>query len=161
MKTEVSKFSIGKQPWIYWHFQGFRLKWILSHTRCRNGSSWTWLVFMICCWLSCSWQQRRMIYLLFTEDLSKNKHPASLKGSQIKLKVVHHYTNMKNPGVSWDCSSVIPPCVHAPITSKNLLHLQPLRNPALLVFSRATIGHSKLAGTSFVNLLESKGLKTN
>ena len=84
-------------------------------------------------------------YLLYTEDLSKNR-PGGLKGRRVERKVVKHFANLDNPQRCFVrlLQKYKSLCPDSP--KNNAFYLQPLKTPSEKVwFSREPIGKNKLA----------------
>ena len=84
-------------------------------------------------------------YLLYTEDISKNR-PGGLKGRRVKPKVVRQHANTDNPDRCFVrlFKLYTSPCPSDP--PKDAFYLKPLSKPTYW-YSKQPLGHNKLAQT--------------
>ena len=90
-------------------------------------------------------RQSERSYLLYTEDISKNR-PGGLKGRKLKPKVVQHYANTENPERCFVRMFKLYLSLCPPDCPDGAFYLGPLKNPTKSCwYSAVPVGRNKLA----------------
>ena len=86
-------------------------------------------------------------YLLYTEDVSKNR-PGGLKGRRVKPKVVQHHANTDNPERCFVRLFKLYTSMCPAKPPEDVFYLKPLSKPIPTCwYSKQPLGHNKLAQT--------------
>ena len=102
-------------------------------------------------------------YLLYTEDISKNR-PGGLKGQKHKPKVVQHHSNTENPARCFVRLFKLYMSLCPPDCPDGAFYLGPLKNPTNdCWYSMVPVGRNKLAKavSKMCEACGIEGLKTN